>query len=94
MQFHWQAEVLRSDEHPLDLRRRKRQVLAKRIYRVHQPFSSKRRKHFAADVINVVIDTIRIFRWQGVRRQAGATHADRQLGAETADHPQDLAFTG
>jgi hypothetical protein len=45
-------------------------------------------------VIDVVVGTVRVFRRQGVSGQARAAHADRQFGAETADDPQDLAFTG
>ena len=82
------------DKHPFDLRRGKRQVLAKGIHRIHQPFGRQGRKHFGADVLDVVIGAISVFRRQGVGRQARAAHADRQLFTETTDDPQDLAFAG
>jgi hypothetical protein len=83
---------LRGDEHPLDLLRRERQVLAERIHRIHQPFGGQGREHLGADVLDVVVSAILVLRRQGVGGQAGAAHADRQRG-EPAD-PQDLAFVG
>ncbi|MNZ70715.1 N-formimino-L-glutamate deiminase [compost metagenome] len=94
VQFHRQTEFLCSDEHPLDLGRRKRQVLAERIHRIHQPFGCQCRKHFAADMVDVVVGAVGILRRQGVSGQAGAAHADRQFGAKTTDHPQDFPLAG
>jgi hypothetical protein len=85
---------LRGDEHPLDLLRRERQVFAERIHRIHQPFGGQGRKHLGADVLDVVVGAILVLRRQGVGGQAGAAHADRQLGGEATNDPQHLAFAG
>ncbi|MNS49455.1 N-formimino-L-glutamate deiminase [compost metagenome] len=94
VQLHWQAQCLGGNEHPLDLRRGERQVLAKRIHGVDQPFGSQGREHVGADVIDIVVSAILVLRRQGVSRQAGAAHADRQFGAEATGHTQHLALVG
>ncbi|MNT65882.1 N-formimino-L-glutamate deiminase [compost metagenome] len=77
MQLHRQAKFLSGYKYALNLSRGKRQVFAECVHGVHQPFGGQGREHFSADVIDVIVGAIGIFRRQGMSRQTGAAHADR-----------------
>ncbi len=94
VQFHRQTQFAGADKHLFDLRRREGQVFAERIHRIHQPFCGQGREHFAADVMNVVVGAVGVFRRQRVRRQASAAHGDGQHRAEPTDYPQQFALAG
>ncbi|MCY1449114.1 hypothetical protein D9M71_658340 [compost metagenome] len=77
MQFDRQVQLTCFDKDAFDLSRGKRQVLTERIHRINQTFGGQGREHLVADVGNVIVGTVLVFRRQGVRGKAGAAYAQR-----------------
>ncbi|MNQ96883.1 N-formimino-L-glutamate deiminase [compost metagenome] len=94
MELDRQTQLQRGLEHPFNLRRRERKVLAERIHGIHQAFGCQHRQHAPRDLVDVIIGAPREFRRQGMRGQAGRAHGQGQGVAQPPRHPEHLALVG
>jgi hypothetical protein len=91
MQFHREAALRGRFEHPFCLSRRERDPFAERIDGVDQTLRPQHRHH-AQHLSDVVVRTLREFRWQRMRAQERRADLQRRVPRQRARHAQALAF--